>query len=359
MGVYLFAEKITPERLGLLDTVGQTSAANGEACDMLMVVESPWQNPTRRHALNVGDTAFALEWPEDLRGPHEEENVPPPGTRTAEMSQLLQTALGFDGVPDLQAIDVDSFIDYMIIQELAANIDGYYHSTYLYHRCGRQLVAGPVWDFDLALGNTNNAGVDGGSDYWHWAHSNGCGSTSLTVFYSKTLGADTDSHAVVFRQRLWRRWQSLRAAELSNATIAARVANLTDQLIDSGAASRNFDTWSFQKAIWPGAGPLAFSYRGEVRYLSEWLLRRAAFLDRAFAQVGPSGALADPDFCLLCEPWVPPTSWRLVVILTCAAVLASLIGIFIRLCCQRGFVGRHDGYMVLHDKVVVAGTGSA
>ncbi|MGB0368889.1 MAG: CotH kinase family protein, partial [Flavobacteriales bacterium] len=59
-------------------------------------------------------------------------------------------------------LDVNSFIDFFIIQELAHNVDGYRSSTYLHKKRdseGGKLFAGPVWDFNLALGNTT--GCDG------------------------------------------------------------------------------------------------------------------------------------------------------------------------------------------------------
>lgn len=55
-------------------------------------------------------------------------------------------------------IDVSSFIDYFLITELSKNIDGYRISTFLYkHRIseGGKLVAGPLWDYNIAWGNVN------------------------------------------------------------------------------------------------------------------------------------------------------------------------------------------------------------
>lgn len=50
-------------------------------------------------------------------------------------------------------IDVPSFVDYMLMAEMASNVDAYALSTY-YHkdRCGK-LRAGPVWDYNLTYGN--------------------------------------------------------------------------------------------------------------------------------------------------------------------------------------------------------------
>jgi len=62
-----------------------------------------------------------------------------------------------------------SFIDYLIVNELAKNVDGYRLSTYLYkdkQSRGGKLVAGPAWDYDLAFYNANYCR---GSDTVGWA----------------------------------------------------------------------------------------------------------------------------------------------------------------------------------------------
>lgn len=51
-------------------------------------------------------------------------------------------------------IDVDSFIDWLIIEEMTYNKDSAFNrSCYLIKTKGGKLELGPVWDFDLALGN--------------------------------------------------------------------------------------------------------------------------------------------------------------------------------------------------------------
>ena len=56
-------------------------------------------------------------------------------------------------------IDVDSFIDYFIIQELFLNIDQDYSSVYMYKPYGEKLYMGPAWDFDLSTGNCSYVGT--------------------------------------------------------------------------------------------------------------------------------------------------------------------------------------------------------
>lgn len=51
-------------------------------------------------------------------------------------------------------IDVDSFVDYFLINEYFGNYDAGEHSTYMYKNQGETLKIGPVWDFDQAMNNS-------------------------------------------------------------------------------------------------------------------------------------------------------------------------------------------------------------
>lgn len=50
-------------------------------------------------------------------------------------------------------IDIDSFVDYFLINEFFGNYDAGNHSTYMYKNSGGKLYIGPVWDFDQAMNN--------------------------------------------------------------------------------------------------------------------------------------------------------------------------------------------------------------
>ena len=50
-------------------------------------------------------------------------------------------------------IDIDSYVDYFLINEFFGNYDAGEHSTYMYKNSGGKLYIGPVWDFDQAMNN--------------------------------------------------------------------------------------------------------------------------------------------------------------------------------------------------------------
>jgi hypothetical protein len=50
-------------------------------------------------------------------------------------------------------IDVPTFVDFMLMNELSSNVDAYQYSTYFHKDRGGKLRAGPIWDFNLSFGN--------------------------------------------------------------------------------------------------------------------------------------------------------------------------------------------------------------
>ncbi len=55
------------------------------------------------------------------------------------------------GFPSI--IDVPSFVDFMIINELSSNVDAYQYSTFFHKDRAGKLRAGPIWDLNLTYGN--------------------------------------------------------------------------------------------------------------------------------------------------------------------------------------------------------------
>ena len=89
----------------------------------------------------------------------------------------LQTAISannstlFNGFTTV--IDVPSFVDFMISNEFAANVDGYQFSTFFHKDRDSKLRAGPIWDFNLTLGNDLFMYGFDRSKFDSWQFSNG------------------------------------------------------------------------------------------------------------------------------------------------------------------------------------------
>lgn len=66
-------------------------------------------------------------------------------------SQVFNSTSLISGYPSV--IDVPSFIDFMLINELSANVDAYSLSTFFHKDRNGKLRAGPIWDLNLTYGN--------------------------------------------------------------------------------------------------------------------------------------------------------------------------------------------------------------
>ncbi|WP_296313647.1 CotH kinase family protein [Winogradskyella sp. UBA3174] len=64
---------------------------------------------------------------------------------TAQNSDIVS------GYPSV--IDIPAFVDYMLMSEIASNVDAYEYSTYYHKDRSGKLRAGPVWDYNLTYGN--------------------------------------------------------------------------------------------------------------------------------------------------------------------------------------------------------------
>lgn len=87
---------------------------------------------------------------------------------TTANTHNLDLATGYSSI-----IDVPSFVDYMILAELASNVDSYQYSTYFHKDKEGKLRAGPIWDFNLAYGNDLFTWGYDRSKYNVWQFSNG------------------------------------------------------------------------------------------------------------------------------------------------------------------------------------------
>ncbi|MFC2084116.1 CotH kinase family protein [Bacteroidota bacterium] len=174
-------------------------------------------------------------------------------------------------------IETDSFIDYMIVNEISKNVDAYRLSTFMYkdndERDGR-VKMGPVWDFNLGFGNADyydawkidgweiDAEQDKGADLW---------------FAPKWWKKLTEEG--VFKNRLTYRWNVLRNSVLSIDYIEGIIDSLTELLLEP--QKRNFQRWPVLGTyIWPNAY-VGGTYENEIWYVKNWISQRVLWIDEA------------------------------------------------------------------------------
>lgn len=167
-------------------------------------------------------------------------------------------------------IDVPSFVDHYIINEITMDVDAYIRSHYMHKDRDGLIKAGPIWDYNFTMGNVAEA-TDGwqylegrnGSNDWH-----------------RIMGPEPDFH-----EKLVTRYRSLRSGLLSDAQLHARVDKVAAPLIN--ASSRDFARWpvggecavggAFGMSYDPGPP----SWPEQIQSLKNWLSARLAWLDAA------------------------------------------------------------------------------
>lgn len=172
-------------------------------------------------------------------------------------------------------ISVPTFIDYLIINELARNVDGYKKSRFLYkdkdHADGtyRKLKAGPVWDFDWALKDMWSGAEDGSGFMYPEVDQD----VNAPGWYIRLL-QDT-----LFANEVRCRYDDLRRNILSESYMHNKIDSIAAVVNES--QDWHYLTWGHMGAA-TGTGEVqapSQTYAEEVQRLKDWLTRRVNWLD--------------------------------------------------------------------------------
>ncbi len=172
-----------------------------------------------------------------------------------------------------QYIDLRSFVDTFILNELSKNVDAYRLSTYFYKEKdsnGGKLHAGPFWDFNLAYGNADYCGGDSHTGWVYYQ----CNHGGYPIWWNK-MQSDT-----VFSNALKCRWEELRTGLLETSTLLQTIDSLSS--IINEAQERNFQRWpTLGIYLWPNppyyVEPL--SHQEIISVMKDWVTNRLAWID--------------------------------------------------------------------------------
>lgn len=164
-------------------------------------------------------------------------------------------------------LDMDAAIDYVLLNELFRNQGTFRFSTHMHKGVGGKLVLGPIWDFDLAIGNSDAIEANQTAG-WHFD----------TSPWAERLYADP-----TFRRRMATRWRDLRRRGIERHIM---------ETIDVGAGQlagapqeRNFSRWpTFDRQKNrnprdPRTGELPENHAEAVDYLKWWVAERIRSMD--------------------------------------------------------------------------------
>ncbi len=162
-----------------------------------------------------------------------------------------------------QYIDVDNFIDYFIVQELFKNVDVGFGSVYFYKRPNDVIRMGPIWDFDLAIGN---------ADYIDYGPYNWYGMRNYKNRWFKLM-----MNVPEIRERFKERYIEI---------YHEKIPLLLDALEKLGEAMsiparRNFIHWDILgKYDWPNPPEVvnARTYQEQVNYVYDYIAQRSLWI---------------------------------------------------------------------------------
>lgn len=169
-------------------------------------------------------------------------------------------------------LDVKSFINYFIVQEIAKNVDGNMRgSCYMAIRKNSKIEMPLVWDFDIAFGN---------ADHITWEQ--GATSAEYDGWFIKTCSPWYDRlfEDPTFVAEVKKRWNELKPSleEIPNYLH-------TQSLLIKEAQVRNFSPkanggagWDITKVEW-NTKRLRGSYDAELIYLENFIEKRIDWLD--------------------------------------------------------------------------------
>ena len=251
IGVYTFCDhkEVAPDRVNI-EVATETDIEGGyyleieEAMDEPVCFKTVWDTPVMFHEPEKPTEAqqrYVKEW---FNG----------------FEHALERVQGEHDYAYRSYIDIPSFINYYIIQEITKNPDGNVRkSTYLTKEKGKPLEMYHVWDFDITLGNCDYTDFEK-PEGWQMRY----------VKWYNQLFFDPD-----FKKAVVDRWNEL------YSTLLTQVPAFLDRqhALLAGAEARNFDRWQILGVkVWPNY--YAFpTYGQEYAFLKEFYEARLAWLN--------------------------------------------------------------------------------
>ena len=160
-----------------------------------------------------------------------------------------------------QYMDMDSFVDWYLVNEIAKTYDScFLSSCYMNLKRGGKLKMGPLWDFDIAYGNTFNY-CDMPDGFW----------VKSVAWYDR-LFKDP-----VFVARVKERFDYFYNHQ-------SDIINFIDEHVQylSRSVEENDIRWDIiNSKIWPRENVIG-DYQDEIEFMKDWMKERFEWLKEAF-----------------------------------------------------------------------------
>lgn len=175
-------------------------------------------------------------------------------------SQFTDPAVGY-----AKYIDIDSFIDWYLINEITKNQDARnFSSIFLNVIPGEKIKMGPLWDFDLAFGNVDYSECEYPTGFWVKDH----------AWFDRLFKDEVFVEKVKSRFLYYRENQNF---------ILEKIDFYATQL--KWSQFENDKKWDlFGNYVWPN--PVYYdTHEAEVDHLKKWYVERMNWLDTAYNEL--------------------------------------------------------------------------
>ena len=259
-GVYLLAEQIQVDAHRV--DIGLDALSDPETEDAGFLVEMDEYATEEQHHFFVEGKAYLIK--NDIRNDAQFDYIKNYITKVdsavrAGDREALETL-----------VDLDSFVNGYIVEEFFKNLDAGWSSFYMHKKPGEKMVIGPLWDFDLGMGN--NISLDNGAPEG--------------IYVGRELGFD--QRHVWYTQITNYEWFRELAAEhffellpYIDETIA-HAKTFLDMPTD--AFDRNYEVWPMSERFWHFTEEIfsLTTWHAHAEHLCNWLQVRRDWLNEYF-----------------------------------------------------------------------------
>jgi len=161
-------------------------------------------------------------------------------------------------------INMASWVDYCIINEMAGNSDAWWQTFMSKERGIDFFVMGPVWDFDIAFNNDNRI-------------FNATNRLMIEAAHDPKVWINRFMQDETFKAAIKTRWNEKKGELFLLTDYVDELASLLDM-----SQKANFKRWNISQQTLGHANPAPVSYPEAIRQLKYYLQERYKFLDNEF-----------------------------------------------------------------------------
>ena len=314
-GLYLLLEKIKVDDNRVNITKISTTDNTGELVTGGYITKSDKTTGGDPVAWFTGNAAFIHHHPKPEEVTSQQNNYIGKVFTDLNTAATNKNNSIINGIPSF--IDIPSFVDFMLMNELFSNPDGYQFSTYFHKDRNGKLRAGPIWDFNLTLGN----------DLFNWGYDRS--KNDLHQFENFNVGAPfwrNLYYNATFKCYLAKRWAVLTApGQALNYTEIEKLIDQTAVLIA--------ETVPREQTKWNTVG----GHTSNIANMKTWLKARIEWMTLQYGSFTACTSVAVPKLIISkinyhpqATPFIAADSLEFIEITNAGTQTATLTGVYFK-----------------------------